>query len=223
MSTSNAESSKTLAAVGALLMFLSFVPVLGIIGIILLFLGLKGLSEYYRDETIISDALKGLVFGIIGIIGASAFILLLGFTGAIFFGAAAAIGVIAGIIGALAIAFVFYLLMAMNFKRAFDTLAQKTGEHGFQTAGSLLWWGAILTIIIVGFVLVWIAFLILAIAFFSLRIAPAQPYSQQQYGYAPPPSTAPPTQGTRYCPNCGAPVAANATYCPNCGKQLPLP
>lgn len=219
MSNSNPESSKTLAAVGALLLFLSFVPVVGIVGIILLFLGLKGLSEYYRDESIFSSALKGLIYGIIGIIGVSAFVVLLGSFGAIIFGAAAVIGLVIGVIAALVIAFVFYLLMAMNLKQAFEALAQKSGENGFRTAGNLLWWGAILTIILVGLVLVWIAWIILALAFFSMKLAPTQP-TQQPYNYAPPPPTQA-AQTTKFCPNCGAPVQPGATFCPNCGKQLP--
>ena len=149
--STNADSSKTLAAVGALLLFLSFVPVIGIIGIILLFIGLKGLSDYYKDPSIVGHAFKGLIFGIIGLIAASAFTLTL-FLG--FFtivpatdGFLAAIGAIALTIVILVVVFVFYLLMAMNFRRAFNTLAERSGENGFRTAGTLLWVGAILTII----------------------------------------------------------------------------
>jgi hypothetical protein len=117
----------------------------------------------------------------------------------------------------LVVAFIFYLLAAMYFKRAFSSLAQKSGEHMFETAGLLLWIGAILTIIFVGLFLILVAWILLAIAFFSMK-APSQ-----QYAYTPPPSAATPapTQATRYCPNCGAPVEPNTTFCPHCGKQLP--
>jgi uncharacterized membrane protein len=224
MST-NADSSKTMAAVGALLLFLSFIPVMGIIGIILLFIGLKGLSEYYKDPTIYGHAFKGLIFGIIGLIAASAFSIIFSVS---FFsiapttgGILAAIGALAVVIVTIVIAFIFLLLMAMNLRRAFNILAERSGENGFRTAGTLLWVGAILTIIIVGLVLIWIAFLILAIAFFSMKLAPTQPYSQP-YQAPPPAATAPSTAG-RYCPNCGAPIDANATFCPRCGTQLPPP
>lgn len=213
MST-NVESSKTLAAIGALLLFLSFVPVIGIIGIILLLIGMKGLSEYYKDAGIYQHALKGLIFGIIGIVAVSA-LFILGVIGLAVF----AIGGILTLIAILVVAFVFYLLMAMNFRRAFDILAERSGEHMFQTAGTLLFWGAILTIVFVGLILVWIAWLILAIAFFSMRLTPAQP-TQQPYSYTAPPPPPPPVQATRYCPNCGTPVDPNATFCPNCGKPL---
>lgn len=214
-----------MAAVGALLLFLSFVPVIGIIGIILLFIGLKGLSDYYKDPSIYGHAVKGLIFGIIGIIAVSAFSLAFSFsmfsiaptTGGIL----TAIGALALIIVIIVIAFIFYLLMAMNLRRAFNILAERSGENQFRTAGTLLWTGAILTIILVGLILVWIAWLILALAFFSMKLASTQPYSQP-YQAPPQAATAPVTAG-RYCPNCGAPVDANTTFCPRCGTQLPPP
>lgn len=130
-------------------------------------------------------------------------------------------GTIALTIVILIVAFIFYVLMAMNFRRAFNTLAQRSGENMFRTAGTLLWWGAILTIIFVGIILVWIAWLILAIAFFSMKLAPTQAYTPPYQAPPPPPSGT--AAATRYCPNCGAPVDANATFCPNCGKPLPPP
>ena len=225
--SSNPESSKTLAAVGALLMFLNVVPGLGIIGIILLIIGIKGLSEYYRDDGMYRDALRGLIFGIIGSIAVSVFFVLAiwgGLFSTFAFGLAGAVAGVIGIIVVVIIAFIFYLLMAMNFRRSLDALAQRSGENNFHTAGTLLWWGAILSIVVVGFFLVWIAFLIAAIAFFSMRLGPAQPYQQPKYDYIPPPPpTTSSTQGTLYCPNCGAPVQQGTLFCPNCGKQLSSP
>jgi hypothetical protein len=92
----------------------------------------------------------------------------------------------------------------------------------FETAGLLLFVGAILTIVFfIGLLIILVAWIIATIAFFSIKTG-----QTQQYAYTPPPptSTAPPTippmQPTRYCPNCGAPVAADATFCPHCGRQL---
>jgi hypothetical protein len=141
---------------------------------------------------------------------------------AVTLGVGAAFAAIALIGISLVVAFIFYLLMAINFRRVFNALEQRSGEHLFHTAGTLLWVGAILTIILVGAFLVWIAWLIAAIAFFSMKLPPAQPTYQQQYGYTPPPPTPPPTQAaTRFCPNCGAAVQLGQAFCPNCGKPLP--
>jgi uncharacterized membrane protein len=220
LSLSNVDSSKTMAAIGALLVFLSFIPVLGIVGIILLLIGIKGLSEYYRDESIYRSALKGVIFGIIGILAVSAFSFLTLLGGLIttpVLGFVGIIGAIVGIIVVLIVAFVFYFLMAMNFRKAFNALAERSGEGNFRTAGTLLFWGAILTLIFVGLLLIWIAWIIAALTFFSMRLTTAPP--QQQYGYTSPPPTS--TTVSRYCPNCGAPIDQIAAFCPHCGKQLP--
>ncbi|MGE5554837.1 MAG: DUF996 domain-containing protein [Methanocella sp.] len=223
--SSNADTSKMIAAIGALLLFLTIIPGAGIIGIILLFIGLKGLSDYYSDQSIVGNAFKGLIFGIIGSIAATALsattIFGLFTIAPVTNGILAFLGTIALTIVILIVAFIFYVLMAMNFRRAFNTLAQRSGENMFRTAGTLLWWGAILTIIFVGIILVWIAWLILAIAFFSMKLAPTQAYTPPYQAPPPPPSGT--AAATRYCPNCGAPVDANATFCPNCGKPLPPP
>jgi uncharacterized membrane protein len=182
------ESSKTLCGVGAILVALgTFAPFLPLVGIILLLIGMKGLSEYYNDGSIFRNALYGLVFGIIGIIAAAFAIIALFFGGALFgmsFGPGGAItgdivGFIAGIIVALVVVFIFYILMAVFFKRAFSTLSEKTGEKMFGTAGLLLLIGAILTIVIVGLILILIAWILAAVAFFSIK-TPAQPASPAQ-------------------------------------------
>ncbi len=115
------------------------------------------------------------------------------------------------------IVFIFYVLAAMQLQKAFNNLAQKTGEHIFETAGMLLFIGAILTIVFfIGLILIFIAWIIATIAFFSIKV-PTQSYAYAQ----PTASTAPTTQPSRYCPNCGAPQDPNATFCSYCGKQLP--
>ncbi len=210
---SSLESSKNLAGIGAILLFLSFIPVVGIIGLILLFVGMKGLSEYYKEPEIYQNALRGLLFGIIAIVALTAGIILAFIIGIFTFG----FGALLTIFAVLVIVFIFYVIAAMYLKKAFTMLAQRTGEHSFETAGFLLWLGAILSIIFVGLILIFVAWIFATIGFFAIR-TPSQPT-----GYSPPPqaATPPPTQAIRYCPNCGAPVQPNATFCPNCGKQLP--
>jgi uncharacterized membrane protein len=223
LSNPSLESGKTLAGIGSILLIFSAIPVVGIVGIILLAIGLKQLSEYYRDENIFRSAIWGVIFGIIGIIALS-----VGVFGSIFTSVATSVATGSGlgiIFGALAfiavlvITFIFFILMAVNFRRCLNALADRSGESLFRTAGTLLFYGAFLTIIIIGVVLIFIAWLIATIAFFSIKTRP-QPAAYA----APPPTTQPPiVQGTRYCPNCGSPADASATFCPHCGKQLPPP
>jgi uncharacterized membrane protein len=194
--------------------------VFGIIGIILLLMGIKGLASYYQDNEIYQNSLTGVIFYIIALIAAAVAVI------ALVIGFASIIGFVVGVIVfvlALIIAFIFYILAASHLRKTFDVLAQKSGEGSFGTAGTLLWWGAILTIIFVGLILIFIAWIFATIGFFSMKLQPQQPYASQPSG-SPPPSTPPvaqPTQATRYCPNCGAPVEPNIAFCPHCGKQLP--
>jgi uncharacterized membrane protein len=216
---SSLESSKNLAGIGTILLILSFIPVVGIIGIILLLIGLKGLSEYYKDESIYKNAIWGVLFGIVGIIAVTVAVLGL-LIGSVTIGmttapsAGTGFGVLILLL-ALVLVFVFYVLMALYFRKAFSALAQRSGEHNFETAGTLLFMGAILTIVFgIGLLLIFVAWIFATIAFFSIKV-PSQPYANVA-----PPTATQPTQATRYCPNCGAPVNDNAAFCPHCGKQL---
>ena len=213
---SSLESNKNLAGIGSILLMFPFVS---IIGIILVFIGMKGLAEYYKDNSIYRDALRGLIFLIIAAIAIAVAVPLFVIGGMFSAFTIGAFGIGLGLISLLLLAvivFVFYVLAAMNLRKAFNTLAQKSGEHMFETAGTLLFIGAILTIFFfIGLLLIFVAWIIATIAFFSIKVP------QQPYAYGPPPAYAAPTiQATRFCPNCGAPVDANATFCPHCGKQL---
>ena len=232
MSSSNAESSKTMAGVGSILLILSIVPyagvVFGIVGIILFLMGIKGLASYYQNNEIYQDSVTGVIYYIIAVIAAAVAVI------ALAIGFASIIGFAVGIVVfflALIIAFIFYILAASRLRKTFEILAQKSGDHSFSTAGTLLWWGAILTIIFVGLILIFIAWIFATIGFFSMKLQQQQPYASQPSAYTPPPTqpmaqpTQAPavqaTQATRYCPNCGAPVQPNIAFCPHCGKPLP--
>jgi predicted membrane protein len=77
----------------------------------------------------------------------------------------------------------------MHLRRTFNALAQKSGEASFTTAGNLLWWGAILTIILVGLVLIFVAWIFATIGFFTMKSRQYQQYTPQPNG-----STLPSTQ-----------------------------
>ena len=230
------EYSKTLCGEGSILLLLGLVPyvgwVLGIIGVILLLRGLKELANYYQDNEIYQNSLTGVKYYIIALVAAAVAItaILIGvgtatgfkfsshFTPTVGFG----IGLVV-FLGGLVIAFIFYVLAALHLRKTFNTLAQKSGEHSFATTATLLWWGSILTIVLVGLVLIFIAWIFAVIGFFSMKSQQQQPNAPQQYSYTPPSNTgsiAQPSQTARYCSYCGAPVRPDAAYCPQCGKQL---
>jgi len=198
----NFEYSKTLAGEGSILLLLSLVPyagwILGIIGIVLFLRGIRELGNYYEDKEIYQNSLTGVKFYIIaliaaavaisaiviGIASATGFTFAAGFVPTVGFG----VGLIAFFAG-LVVAFVFYILAAMHLRKTFDTLAKNSGEASFATAGTLLWWGSILSIILVGFVLIFVAWIFATIGFFTMKSKQLQQYTPQPNG-----STSPSTQ-----------------------------
>lgn len=174
---SNLESNRTLGGVGAILLTIgSIFPPLALVGVILLLIALKGLSEYYNDKDIYRDSLYGVIFGIVGIAVATIIF-------AIFFIRMRAgrlinppispymlpIRFIFGIIVVLAAIFIFFLLEAIFLRKSFDHLSVKTGNKMFETAGLLLLIGAILTIVLVGFIILFAAWIVTAVSLFSIQ------------------------------------------------------
>jgi uncharacterized membrane protein len=213
---SDVESNKNLAGIGSILLMF---PVLSIVGIILLYVGIKGLSEFYKDESIIRNAVRGFIFLIIAAVAIAVALPLFIMSSIFSVFNLGPLGIGFGLLSlvlAIVLVFIFYVFAAMSLRKSFNSLAQKSGEHMFETAGTLLFIGAILTIALVGFLLIFIAWIMATIAFFSIKVP------QQSNGYVPSATTAPTMQAIRFCPNCGAPVNQYATFCPHCGKQLPL-
>ena len=163
------EYSKTLAMEGSILILLGLVPyvgwVLGIIGVILLLRAMREFANYYQDNQIYQNSLAGVKYYIVALIAlaVSGAGFIVGFVFSDFvntlrLGTGNVIGLAVGITF-LVVAFVFYVLAAVRLRKTFDTLAQKTGEHSFETAGMLLWAGSLLTIFIVGLLLIFIAWI----------------------------------------------------------------
>jgi uncharacterized membrane protein len=186
------ESGKNMAGIGSIFLIIP-VPFLSIVGIILVLLGMRTLSQAYNDESIWKNTLYAVIFGIIGI-AASGLTLTSLFFGGVFAGAAIGyadatgiVGLIAGVIIFLVVAFVFYLLEAIYIRKAFETLADKSGVGLFRTGGLLLLIGAILTIVFVGLALIFIAWILILVAFF--QIPTNQTPTQNQMPPPPPPTS----------------------------------
>jgi len=197
------ESSKTLGGIGALLMVIgpfigAYSGVLGLIGLILVLIALKGLSDHYNEAGIFNNALYGVIMAIIGgAIGVTVIVV-----AAVDFLTAVGLDIsaawsdpavwssinweqavtwdilwphIAAIIGGLVVLFVFVVVAAVFLRRSFTSLSAKTGVNRFSTVGLLTLIGAVLTIIVVGFILLWVAQILLVVAFFSIKTQSAQP------------------------------------------------
>lgn len=223
------ESNKNLAGIGALLVAVgSFFPILSLVGIILVLIAMKGLAEYYQDNRIFENALYGFIFGIIGIV---AFIFV--FFAWIFGGSFMSMSMtsftpfsvwpgLGLFIVALIVMFVFFLLQALFYRKSFTILSEKTGEKTFDTAGLLFLIGAILTIVLVGLVLVLIAWILAAVGFFSIKTPTTQlPAVMPPSAPAPPPAPSVPVSvEKKYCRYCGTENSTDAIFCEKCGKKI---
>jgi len=200
-----------LGGIGALLLVISgigmfgtvYVGLLGLIGIILVLIAMKGLSDYYKEGGIFNNALYGFIVTIVGgltcvgvmVVTIIMAISTLGITdwtdwamgiqqNAMDWNAMwSLIGpIIWAAIAALVVLFIFAIIAVIFYRKSLSLLSKKSGVNMFETTGLLLLIGAILTIILVGFILIWIASILLTVAFFSIRTQAAQ-----QPTTAPPP------------------------------------
>ena len=163
-------NTKILGGVGAIFILLSWLPYVGIglylIGLIFITLAIKELSSKAPEKGILKKWLISiaLIFFI-----AISFIITLG-----------SIATISNdlnqdeIIGSgLAIWFIFFvvsqIIIGILFKQIFTTISKITGETLFKTAANTFFWGGILSFILIGGVLFFIGWIIVAIAFFSLK------------------------------------------------------
>jgi len=204
------ELSKNLSGIGALLIAIgslgafgtAFAGVLGLVGLVLLLIGLKGVADHYNEAGIFNNALYGVIFTIVGIvafIGAMVASILMAIAGLtdLEVGDLSNLGTIlqdrfadmntlwsflAAVIVALVVLFVFVVIAVLFFRKSMNLLASKTGVTLFGTAGLLMLIGAVLTIVAVGLILIWVAWILVTVAFFSIR---AQAHS-------PPPPPPPP-------------------------------
>jgi uncharacterized membrane protein len=111
---------------------------------------------------------------LIGIGSATGFKFTTGFVPTVGFGVG-----LAAFLAGLVVAFVFYMLATSHLRRTLNTLAQKSGEASFTTAGDLLRWGAILTIVLVGLILIFVGWIFATIGFFTMKSRQFQQYAPQ--------------------------------------------
>ena len=187
--------------VGFIMPFLQFFgSVLSLIGVILVLVALKGLADYYNEAGIFNNFLFGTIAGIAGIVVAGLAFITVVFTMLAdllydFFPTwdgewatlpgltpdvtaidpMAIMPFLTAILLVLVILFFTALIVAIFMRKSMNSLSAKSGVGLFGTTGLLLLIGAVLTIIAIGFILIWIAMLIMAIAFFSMKPQQAQP------------------------------------------------
>ena len=201
------------------------VVALALAGIVMFLIGMHRLGEYYNEPGIFKNALYGFIINIVGVGAVLAIILALVFA-AIFSisstphpaTAASPIASLVLILGIAAGVLAINIVSALLYKRAFDRLAEKSGVHDFNTTGTLYLIGTILTIIFVGGLIMWVAFILAAEGFHSLKPkTEAQPFAT--YSPSQPPATANSAE-KKYCVYCGEEISLDSLFCPHCGKPV---
>ena len=133
-------------------------------------------------------------------------------------------GAFLGVLGGLLVVWIFLVISAVFLRRCYDTMGKKLGVSIFNTAATLYLVGAALTIVFVGFIVLFIAEIIQAIAYFSI---PALPPGQGMGGSlgstsaATAPQAQAPPPGPKFCTNCGTKISPSATFCYSCGAKQP--
>ncbi len=187
----------------------AFSGILSLVGLILVLIAMKGLSDHYGEASIFNNSLYGVILSIVGgvVTVAALFVTALSFftnvlgielstvisdptafsnidwTEVIVFEDLMAH--VGALVASLIVLFIFVVVAAIFYRKSLNTLASKSGVGMFSTAGLLLLIGAVLTIIVIGVILIWIALILLAVAFFRIRPTSPQPM----------PTTSPPTSG----------------------------
>ena len=202
---SSLSQAKTLGGIGAILTLLWIVPyagsVLEIVGWILVLLAIKNISDVVQDRSVFNNALIAVILAIVGaavggiVIGVNVFryfsLVNVSALNSTSFSSQtpALISLITGVLAGLAVVWVLGIIASFFLWRSFKTVSSKLKVGTFGTGGLLYFIGSILTIILVGFVLTFVAEIIFAVAFFSL---PEEPVPGT-VGVTPPPSPAGPS------------------------------
>lgn len=98
-------------------------PVLSIVGIILLYVGIKGLSEFYKDESIIRNAVRGFIFLIIAAVAIAVVLPLFIMSNMFSVFTLGPLGIGFGLLSlvlAIVLVFIFYVLAAMSLEKIFQ-------------------------------------------------------------------------------------------------------
>ena len=206
------DTAKTLGGLGSIL---ELIPFVSIVGYILTLIAVKYVSDELQDRSIFNHMLYAVITAIVGV--ALGGVLILGFVASRTITPTAGF---ASFVGFLAIVWIALIISAIFIRRAFDTMAEKLKVNSFHTAGTLYLVGAALTIILVGFIILLVAYIFQIISFFSIPSSVPMT-SPSGATITPPPLATGPQPGMKFCPTCGAQMPLSSTFCPSCGAKQP--
>ncbi len=191
---SSLSTARTFGGIGSLLVLLFIVPAVGVIlaivGWILILVAVDNFAGVVGDTSIFKDTLIAAVLAIVGIVVGALVVLasVLRFThlngltlltgshslrslNSTSFTAGQLTGVGGLVVGALIglfLIWVFFVVSAVFLRRGFTKISTRLNVKMFATASLLYLIGAALTIVVVGFVVIFIADILMVVAFFSM-------------------------------------------------------
>jgi uncharacterized membrane protein len=191
---SSLSTARTFGGIGSILVLLFIVPGIGallsVIGWILILIAVDNIAGVVGERKIFNDtliaailAIVGIVVGVLVVLGSvlkfasrNGMTLLTGphslrdiNSTAFSSGQLTGVGdLFVGAVIGLAIIWVFFIVSAVFLRRSFTSMASKLNVGMFGTAALLYLIGAALTIIVVGFIIVFIADILMVVAFFSM-------------------------------------------------------
>jgi uncharacterized membrane protein len=231
---SSLSQAKVLGEVGSILVVLAIIPTVGfvvsVIGFILMLIAVKYISDALNDSSVFTNVLIGIILAIVGIVIGGLVVI-----GAVlrFIGLSSltsgttpvptnVVGLVVGVLAGLAVMWIMFTVGAYFQRKGYNTIATRLNVGMFRTAALLYLIGAALTIILIGFIVLFVAQILFIIAFFSIseNMVSTAPSSM------PPPSPsssvspgAPIQSGAKFCVKCGASLPAGSTFCPSCGAS----
>ncbi|WP_448590124.1 DUF996 domain-containing protein [Thermodesulfobium sp.] len=163
----NFYKEKILGGVGSGLIAFALIPGIGyiffIIGVIMFIISIHNISKLLNEGEIYSNIIKSFLIGILGTV-ISLFLGL--YTFASVFSGHWNFG--ANIFLSLIIFYSFTIASAVFFRKSLVSIASFTDNELFKTAGDVMFWSAILTILALGFIGMFISWILLSIAFFTM-------------------------------------------------------
>jgi uncharacterized membrane protein len=152
------STPNTLAGLGIVL---SITPYVGIAGPIVLLIAFYQYSKALSDDEIFKKYLTAFLLSLFGGIGI-VFLIYLGFY---LYITEEEIGI--GLILLALMAYGLIVLCSYMYKQSFSLIASKLGHKRIETAGKYLFIGSLLAIILVGFLISFIGWILAAIGFFT--------------------------------------------------------
>ncbi len=160
-------NEKILGGLGCLFVILSAIPgigwILGIAGFTLVILAFNEISKKTNNPAIFQDILISLILAMAGLLLGILFVVP-SFISIIFGHGSGFIGLLLGF----GIMYALAILSYSKFRKALKIIANLTGVSLFETAGTMFFIGAITLIIFIGNIILYVAWILLTIAFFSI-------------------------------------------------------